>query len=147
MDQQEIDRLINDIQEYLNQVGEHKETHGPSAGNLKEVGQEDAETGLFISAPSRNRMERFLKYSPFASYAVEALTIALFTAGILVPFSSWPRTLMFLIGVLLFGIFTITVLLSLNARIQLLVQIESNTRRIARQKEKIARVLDRIRIE
>lgn len=147
MDQQEIDRLISDIQDYLNHVGEHDEPQKQSAENRKEMEQEDAEAGLFISAPSRKRMERFLKYSPFASYAVEALTIALFTAGILVPFSSWPRTLMFLIGVLLFGVFTITVLLSLHARIQLLVQIESNTHRIAMQKEKIARALERIRIE
>lgn len=144
MDQKEIDRLIADIQGYLNRVGKRQSVH--DAESAKEAEPDELEPGFFIAPDSRARMERFSKYSRFASYAVEALTIALFTAGMLAPFRTWPRTLMFLMGVLIFGIFTITVLLSLQARIQLLLQIESNTRNIALNKARIAETLGKIRI-
>lgn len=145
MDQQEIDRLINDIQDYLNRLGKRQQVHDNESAKKGEP--DELEAGFFIPAGSRARMERFSKYSRFASYAVEALTIGLFTAGMLAPFSTWPRTLMFLMGVLIFGIFTITVLLSLQARIQLLLRIESNTRNIALNKARIAETLGKIRIE
>jgi uncharacterized membrane protein YccC len=92
-------------------------------------------------------MKQFLKYSRFASYAVEVLTIALLTAAMLSPFQSWQRTAMFLMGVLLFGIFTITVLIGLQARIRLLLQIELNTYRIAISKRRIAEVLEKFQTE
>ncbi|UCD56363.1 MAG: hypothetical protein JSV16_11065 [Candidatus Hydrogenedentota bacterium] len=145
MDQHDIDRLVSDIQEYLNQVEEHRQ--GDEVESQEEGNKNDLESGFFIPDSSRTRMECFLKYSRFVSYAVEVLTIALFTAGVLAPFRSWPRTLMFLLGVLLFGIFTITVLLSLQTRIRLLLQIEANTRRIALSKARIAEALEKIRIE
>ncbi len=155
MEQHEIDKLIGDVEDYLRQVGRTDSAtsstpvEGANEGLFNSVAGEQAATdaGLFITADSRKKMARFLKYSRFASHAVEALTIGLFTTGMLAPFSNWPRTLMFLLSVLFFGIFAITVLLSLHARIELLLQIESNTRRIAVSKARIADTLDRIKLE
>lgn len=143
MDQQEIDRLISDIQDYLNQVGKRPSVE--KEGGLAE--QAGVEAGFFISPSSRAKMDRVLKYSRFGSYAIEALTIALFTAGVLSPFRTWPATLMFLIGVLLFGIFAITVLLNLQARIELLIGIEGNTHQIALNKARIADALEKLQME
>ena len=143
MDQQEIDRLINDIQDYLNQVGKRP----PVGKENGQAEQAELEAGLFIAPASRAKMDHVLKYSRFGSYAIEALTIALFTAGVLSPFQTWPATLMFLIGVLLFGIFAITVLLSLQARIELLLGIEGNTHQIASSKARIADALEKLQME
>ena len=54
---------------------------------------------------------------------------------------------MFLLAVLLFGVFTVTVLHGFRTRIRLLMQIESNTRRIALTKARIAEMLGQIRTE
>jgi CHASE3 domain sensor protein len=142
MERDEIDKLVSDIQDYLNDV---ERQAGGTVRRLTE-NQETAHNGAFIPAKSRGRMNRFLKYSRFASYAVEVLTIGLFTAGVMFPFISWSVTVMFLMGVLLFGIFAITVLFGLQTRVRLLLRIESNTRRVALSKERIADALENIRI-
>jgi hypothetical protein len=143
MDQQEVDKLVSDIQEYLRSVA----IDGPdrAAGSLEQSGE--AEAGLFMTSGSRKKMRRFMKLSRAASVAVEILTIALFVTGLLVPFSSWSRTAMFLMGTLLFGIFTMSLLFGLQARIRLLCRIEANTREIALNKARIANFLENIRIE
>ncbi|MBI5116395.1 hypothetical protein HZA56_07970 [Candidatus Poribacteria bacterium] len=154
MEQREIDKLISDIEDYLKQVGRSGASSAVPAEDaakavLDSAGGEQAtiNAGLFISPDERKKMGRFLKFSRFASHTVEVLTIGLITTGVLAPFPGWPRTLMFLLGVLLFGIFTITVLLSLHARIELLLQIETNTRTIAIHKARIAATLDKIKLE
>jgi len=144
MEQNEIDKLVGDIQNYLTDVGE--QTPFDETDRARQA-PEMARAGLFISAGGRTGMDRFLKYSRLASYAVELLTIGLFTTGVISPFPSWPMTLMFLMGVLLFGIFSITVLISLQARIRLLLRIEESTKRVARSKERIATALEKIRID
>ena len=146
MEKSEIDKLVSDIQEYLNRVDKQKQIN--EIPGLNES-QEDsvADAGLFIPSESRLRMKRFLKYSRYASYAVEALTIALLTSAVLSPFHTWQQTTMFLMGVLLFSIFTITVLIGLQARIRLLLQIELNTYRIAISKRRIAEVLEKLQTE
>jgi hypothetical protein len=142
MEQYEIDRLVSDIQDFLSQ---NRREPRVDDSVMSETRQEDEdETGIFISPDSRLRMEWFLKYSRFAIYAVEVLTVSIFTAVMLSPLSSWPKTIMLLMGVLLFGIFTITLLVGLQARIRLLVQIESNTRQIALSKTRIADALEKI---
>ena len=145
MEQYEIDKLVSEIQDYLNQDEMNQnldDIMGP-----EEMHQEDEESGSFMEAKARTRMERSLKYFQFALYAIEVLTISLFTAAIFSPFSTWPQTAMFLIGVLLFGIFAMTIMLGLQARIRLLFKIESNTRQIALSKMRIAEVLGKIGIE
>jgi hypothetical protein len=154
MEQREIDKLISDIEDYLKQVGKSAASAVAPAEDAAKAILDSAEgeqaainAGLFITPDSRKKMGRFLKFSRFASHAVEILTIGLITTAVLAPFPSWPRTLMFLLGVLLFGIFTVTVLLSLHARIELLLQVESNTRTIAIHKARIAAALDKIKLE
>jgi len=145
MEQFEIDRLLHDIQDYLNQPDTKRVID--EAGLHDAAEQEDEEAGVFIEGDSRSKMEKFLNYFQCALYAVEVLTIALFTAVMLAPFENWPHTVMFLIGVLLFGIFTISVLLGLQARIRLLFKIENNTREIAVNKGRIADALEKIGID
>lgn len=144
MDQHEMDKLMNDIQDYLKDRRTQKPAIEPAvaADPIYEPGE-----GTFISAASRKRIPLIMRCTRYASYAVEVLTIALFTSGIIHPFESWPRTMMFLLGVLLFGIFAITTLLSYQVRIQLLMKIEDNTRAIAANKARIADALDKIHIE
>ena len=144
MEQREIDKLVSDIQNYLTDVGEQAPFDATDRASQE---QDMARAGLFISTKGRTGMGRFLKYSQLASYAVELLTIGLFTAGVISPFPSWPMTLMFLMGVLLFGIFSVTVLISLQARIRLLLRIEESTKRVARSKERIAAALERIQTD
>lgn len=144
MDQHEIDKLVNDIQDYLADV----EEQAPFGTDDREDRERDmARAGLFISDEGWTGMGRFLKFSQLASYAIELLTIGLFIGCVLSPFPSWPVTLMFLMGVLLFGIFSITVLLSLQARVRLLLRIEESTKRVARSKERIASALERIQLD
>ena len=145
MEKFEIDKLVGEIQDYLNRV--EKQKHLNEIPGLTEPEEDSTDGGLFIPTESRLRMKQFLKYSRIASYAVEVLTIALLTAAVLSPFQSWQRTAMFLVGVLLFGIFTITVLIGLQARIRLLLQIELNTYRIAISKRRIAEVLEKFQTE
>ena len=145
MEQFEIDRLVHDIQDFLNQSEKMQELDG--AEMPENIEQEGEDAGVFIETGSRSKMERFLKYIQCALYAVEVLTIALFTAVMLAPFESWPHTVMVLIGVLLFGIFTISLLLGLQTRIRLLFKIESNTKQIAISKTRIAEALEKIGIE
>ena len=146
MEQYEIERLVNDIQEYLNHADENGENESMEEGGELHYNEEEA-AGIFIGTGSRTKMERFLKFFQFALYTVEVLTISLFTAVMMFPFRSWPQTIMFLIGVLLFGIFTISLLLGLQTRIRLLFSIESNTRQIADSKTRIAEALENIRLE
>jgi len=143
MKQPEIDKLVDDIQEYLHEVAEK----GAPAATQCAFPQTEAEAGIFIPAESRKRMRRFLKLSRYACYSVEALTIGLLTTVMLAPFESWTRTIMFITGVLVFAIFTVTSLMGLQARLRLLLTIESNTQRIAVSKARIARALHRIRPE
>ena len=103
MEQFEINRLVHDIQDYLNQPDMKQEVD--DAEIHEDTEQDNEEAGIFIETGSRSKMERFLNYLQCALYAVEVLTISLFTAVMLAPFESWPHTVMFLIGVLLFGIF------------------------------------------
>lgn len=145
MEQYEIDKLMNDIQDYLNRNSGNHQDDCVEDGEL--TGELDDEEESFISDESRLRMERHLKYLQIAIYSTEALTISLFTAVMLFPFDNWLKTIMFLAGVLLFGIFSISVLLGLQARIRLLFQIEINTRQIALNKSRIAEVLEKILIE
>lgn len=151
MNQYEIDKLVGDIQDYLNSVNnsvdvdEKNEIRDSAFSDNGELKSDQA--GLFIPEKSRKNLMRFMKYSRFASYVVEAMAIGLITTGVIYPFPSLPRTLMFLAGVLLFSIFTITMLLGLQARIRLLLQIETNTREIAQNKARIAEALERIHIE
>lgn len=140
MKQSEIDKLVDDIQMYLNRVREH--------GDMAEGDHRtNAETGIFIPSESKKRMERYLTYSRYACYAVEALTIALVTSVIMWPFSSLAQTAMFVVGTLLFGLFTVTMLLGTQARIRLLLRIETNTRRIAAGKARIADALEKMQFE
>jgi len=144
MKQFEIDKLVDDIQGFLNQV----EAQSDTAKTVEEPPAEEVrEEGLFIPMKSRKKMNRFLRYSKYACFTVEALTIGLLTTATLAPFASWSRTIMFVIGSLLLSIFAITVLLGMQARIRLLMQIESNTQRIAVSKSRIAEALARIRPE
>ncbi len=149
MDPNEIERLVSDIQGYLNEAARKKEKPDEeTAHDIAKAPESDEEhAGSFITAKSLSGLKRCMRLSTYASYAVEMFTIALFTGGVLVPFSSWPRTIMFLLGVLIFGIFAITVLLSLQARIHLLLRIESNTRQIAVSKSRIAEALEKIHID
>jgi hypothetical protein len=148
MDQQEIDKLIRDIQGYLKK----NETPIPlvEAATVADAADEITDKitdGSFISPESRRKLPVITGFIRYASYVVEILTIALFTAGIVHPSDSWPKTLMFLLGVLLFGIFAITTLLTFQVRIQLLLKIEDNTRSIAANKARIAEALEKIHIE
>ena len=145
MEQHEIEKLMTDIQEYLNRVEKQQEAEGLEEAT--ETEQEELEAGSFTSAGSKAKMKRFLKLSRIAAYAVEILTMAIFTTGVLIPFPSRAGTLMFLLAVLLFGVFTVTVLHGLRTRIHLLIRIESNTRRIAFTKARIAEALGQIRME
>lgn len=143
MKQSEIDKLIGDIQGYLNQAA--------AQGGFDEASyiaaHQDTEGGIFIPAGSRKKMDRFLEYSRYACYLAEALTIALLTAVVVSPFDSWSRTAMVVVGALLFGVFAVTLLLGMQARIRLLLRIEANTQRIAQSKARIAETLDKLRIE
>ena len=143
MKQPEIDKLVDDIQGYLHEVAEK----GAPAATECVFPQTEAEAGIFIPAESRKRMRRFLKLSRYACYSVEALTIGLLTTVMLAPFESWTRTIMFIAGVLVFAIFAVTSLMGLQARLRLLLTIESNTQRIAVSKARIARALGKLRVE
>ena len=92
-------------------------------------------------------MERFLKISRYACYSAEALTIVLLTTIIIAPFENWSSTLLFIAGTLLFGIFTVSALLGMQARIRLLLRIESNTERIASSKTRIATALEGLHLD
>lgn len=141
MEAHEMDKLISDIQSYLkNREGAAVETDIAKA-------EDEPAPGSFISQNSRRKIPSLLKASSIASYAIEVLTIVLITAIMLHPSPTWPKTLMLLCGVLLLGIFMITTLLSYQARIQLLLKIEENTRSIAASKARIAEALDNIQIE
>lgn len=144
MEQHEIERLMNDIQDYLSR---DSGSHEDDCGEEEEPTDELDDGGSFISDESRIRMERHLRCLQIALYSTEALTISLFTAVMLFPFQNWLKTIIFLAGVLLFGIFSMSVLLGLQTRIRLLFQIEINTRQIALSKGRIAEVLERIVIE
>lgn len=143
MKQFEIDKLVDDIQDYLNSV----EKPGVGANGVDKISQTGREAGLFISIKSREKMKRFLKFSKYACHAVEALTIGLLTTVILGPFGGWPQMVTLVIGTLLLSIFAVTVLLGMQARIRLLLQIESNTQRIAASKARIAEALEKLRLE
>jgi len=145
MEQHEIDRLMNDIQEYLGRAETKGEGEEPNETAYTE--RQNLESGCFISAGDKKKIQRFLKFSQIAAYAVEFLTMALFTIGVLIPFQSRMGTLMFLLSVLLFGVFAVTVLHGLRTRVRLLIRIESNTRRIALTKERIAEALGQIQME
>jgi len=142
MEQYEIDKLVDEIQGYLNLVGKGEDYVGAPEGTRRD----DVQAGLFIQSRSRKKMHRFLMFSKYAHYGVEALTIGLLTTVMLSPFDSWPRTAMFVTGTLLFGIFTITVLLGMQTRIRLLLQIEANTQNIALTKTRIAETLEKFRL-
>ena len=143
MKQPEIDKLVGDIQDYLNEAA--------SQGGFDEESyisaHQGAGSGIFIPADSKKKMDRFLNYSRYACYLAEALTIALLTAVVVSPFESWPRTAMFVVGALLFGVFAVTLLLGMQARIRLLLRIEENTQRIAHSKARIAQTLSRLRTD
>ena len=143
MKQPEIDKLVGDIQDYLNEAAAH--------GGFDEASyiaaHEDKGTGIFIPADSKKKMDRFLNYSRYACYLAEALTITLLTAVVVSPFESWPRTAMFVVGALLFGVFAVTLLLGMQARIKLLLRIEENTQRIAQSKARIAQTLTKLRTD
>ena len=142
MEQYEIDKLVDEIQGYLNRGGKGEDYVGAPEGTRRD----DVQAGLFIQSRSRKKMHRFLMFFKYAHYGVEALTIGLLTTVMLSPFDSWPRTAMFVIGALLFGIFTITVLLGMQTRIRLLLQIEANTQSIALTKTRIAETLEKFRL-
>ena len=144
MKQPEIDKLVDDIQVFLNRVSEQggitEESFAPSTIT-------GAEAGIFIPAGSKKKMDRFLKVSRYACYLLEALTIGLLTAVIVWPIGSLPQTAMFIVGALLFGIFTITMLFGMQARVHLLLKIEANTQRIAASKARIAESLEKLHLE
>ena len=141
MEAHEMDKLMSDIQDYL------KNRDG--AGVETDIANPEGKPvpGSFISQKSRGKIPSLLKMSSIASYAIEILTIVLITAIMLHPSHTWPKTLMLLCGVLLLGIFMITTILNFQARIQLLLKIEENTRSIAVSKIRIAEALDNIQIE
>jgi hypothetical protein len=142
MERHEVDKLISDIQDYLK-----KEDLKPREESSETRQLREERDGVFIPPDSRIRMERFLGYSKLACYTVEALTIGLFTGFMLWRPDSLPTKLMVLMGVLLVGIFMVTVLLSLHARIRLLLRIEVNTRSIALNKARIVKAIEGIKTE
>ena len=143
MKQSEVDRLVEDIQQYLSQTADN----GDAFPNCCPPPEESAEAGIFIAADSNKRMNRFLKISRYACYSIEALTIGLLTTTVIAPFESWSRTIMFVLGVLLSGLFAVSALYGMQARIKLLLNIESNTQRIALSKARIAASLEKLRLE
>ena len=143
MKQFEVDKLVEDIQEYLTQVAEN----GDASESTYNSPIESAEAGIFIAADSKNRMTRYLKISRYACYLIEALTIGLLTTVMIAPFESWSRTIMFVSGALLLGLFMVSALYGMQARIKLLLSIESNTQRIALSKARIAESLQKLRLD
>ena len=144
MKQSEIDKLVDDIQVFLNRVSEQG---GMAEASYACLPTANAEPGIFIPSGSKKKMERFLKYSRYVCYVVEALTIGLVTSVIVWPFASLAQTAMVVAGTLLFGLFTVTMLLGTQARIRLLLKIETNTQRIAANKARIADVLEKMQFE
>jgi hypothetical protein len=144
MKQSEIDKLVDDIQVFLNRVSEQGGITEESFGSCATT---NSETGIFIPAGSKKKMNRFLKVSRYACYLVEALTIGLLTTVIVWPLGSLPQTAMFIVGALLFGIFIITMLFGMQARVRLLLKIEANTQRIAASKARIAESLEKLQFE
>ncbi len=144
MDQQEMDKLVEEIQNFLNKNDKGTASDAPHATEVAEAKTAD---GSFIAPQSRQKLPLILKVNRLSSYVLEVLTIALVTTGVVHPFPSWPQTLMFLLGVLLFGIFSIVSLLGHQARIRLLLRIEENTRSIAASKARIAKALEQIQVE
>ncbi len=143
MKQFEIDKLVDEIQDYLNSV----ETDEEDATAVGAMPDNHEKAGLFIPEGSKKKMGRFLKTAKYAGYAIETLAIGLLTTVIMAPFGSWPRTVMFVIGTLLVSIFAVAVLHAMQARIRLLLQIEANTQRIAVSKVRIAMALEKFRLE
>ena len=144
MKQSEIDKLVDDIQVFLNRVSEQG---GITEESFASCTTTCAEPGIFIPTGSKKKMDRFLEISRYACYSVEAFTIGLLTSVIVWPFGSLPQTAMFVVGALLFGIFTITMLFGMQARVRLLLKIEANTQRIAASKARIAEALEKLQIE
>ena len=144
MKQSEIDKLVDDIQVFLNRVAEQG---GITEESFASSTITSVEPGIFIPAGSKKKMNRFLKVSRYACYLVEVLTIGLLTSVIVWPFGGLPQTAMFIVGALLFGIFTITMLFGMQTRVRLLLKIEANTQRIAASKARIAEALEKLQIE
>jgi hypothetical protein len=143
MESHEMDKLMSDIQGYLIKGKSETSADAAPVGNDKE----ELAPGAFISERSRGKIPAILMIGKIASCGTEICTIALFTIILLNPLQSWPQTLMLLLGVLMFGIFAITTIFSYQARIQLLLKIEDNTRSIAASKARIAETLEGIHIE
>jgi hypothetical protein len=144
MRQSEIDKLVDDIQVFLNRVAEEG---GTIEESLVSSTPHHAESGIFIPAESKKKMDRFLRFSSYACYAVEALSVVLLTALIVWPVGGLLQTAMLVVGTLFFGIFAVTMIFGMQARVRLLLKIEENTQRIATSKARIANALEQMQFE
>lgn len=144
MDSPDMDQLMTDIREFLRQSDETPpaEETAPLQGEIEAT--PPPAPGSFLPSGDPHVMARVGAAAKAASYVVEGLTVVLLAMATTVTWSSWPTMLLALGGILTAGLVGSMLLVGTHARIALLVDIEGNTRRIARNKERIARLLERV---
>lgn len=138
MKQPDMEQLMADIQQFLNT----SEPDGDAAALDGEVEAPDAGRILPLGNPAA--MAWVGRVAKWGSFAAEGLTILLLAGVATVGWASWVHLGLALAGILAAGLVSSMLLLGLHARIALLVEIETNTRRIADNKERIASLLERI---
>lgn len=147
MESHEMDKLMSDIQDYLKEGEPQGKTDRAVASAPAEKRGLEFSPGTFIGEGFRRKIPAVIMLSKVASCLVQICTIALFTLILLNPLQSAPKTAMLLLGVLIFGVFAITSIMSFQTRIELLLKIEDNTRSIAASKARIAETLEGIHLE
>lgn len=139
--QPEMDRLMEDIQAYLRADGQPVVAEDEPA--LEGEPEMDV-SGRFLPGGSPHVMARVGTLARYGSYVAQALAMFALAGVVSVSWTTWVHMALAVIAVLGAGLVSVILLLGVDARIRLLCDVESNTRRIAANKQKIAQLLERI---
>lgn len=154
MGRPDMDRLIHDIQDFLRAesaedakvvrsvpMGEEAVLEGEL---LEVTGGAEEGGGGFLPSGDPEVLRRVGRLAQAGSYAIQGVAIG---ALMIAVSMAWPSALHLTLAILTIlggGIVGVIALLGVHARIALLLEIESNTRRIAGNKQRIAAMLERI---
>lgn len=147
-DQPNMDKLMHDIHEFLRaEVAEDESIirSVPTDGEPVLEGELlDAADAGFLPGGEPEILGRVGRLARWASYGVQGLATLALLAAVSITWESWQHLGLALVAILATGLVGVILLLGVHARISLLLDIESNTRRIASNKERIATMLERI---
>lgn len=146
--QPDMDKLMREIHEFLRAENEEDASIVRSVPGEHEPALEGEVVGDPEDGPlpggNPEALGRVGWLARVASYVVQGLVMLALIAAVSIAWPSRLHLVLALLAILAGGLVGVVLLLGVHARIGLLLDIEENTRRIARNKTRIAAMLERI---